>query len=255
MEKKTDFELSDKVKKSVLNRLYSFMPIILISVLLSIIEIILPADINNLIVFITFCTIGVAAVSYDIPEDLIRKIEQNKILDKIIAEYFKIGKNVNKQIKEAIDTGKVKGALLFSKGMLILVLYSIITGLITVLISWIKSFFIQSTPDMFSGFSWMFGAGIAALIRWFIVLRKDKKQLDKLAEERQVKETLKASVSLISTVYVLLFGITFWGVGLGISIIFSPEQHYLILYIMVPTVIAFIILVFLRVIIYLVSKK
>ena len=255
MDKKIDFELSDNIEKSLLNKLYAFLPIIFISVILSIIEMILPAEINNLIVFISFCTIGVVAVIYDIPEDLIKKIEQNKILDKIIGEYFKIGKNVNKQIKKAIDTGKVKGALLFSKGMLILFLYSIITGLIAVLISLIKSLFIQTTPDMFSGFSWMFGAGIAALIRWFIVLRKEKKNLDKLIEERQIKESLKSSFSLISTVYVLLFGMTFWGAGLGFSIIFSLEQLNLILYIMVPVIITFIILIFLRVIIYLVYKK
>ena len=124
---------------------------------------------------------------------------------------------------------------------MIIVFYSVGIALVSVLTSLTLGLFVPNTPDMFVSFSWLYGAGIAALLRWFVILRKKKQESDSYLEEGSTKEYLKSSLSMFATIYTLMFGMIFWGGGLFLFMSYSPEQMYILPWVILPFFIPLII--------------
>lgn len=253
----TDQETNEKELKSseggindFLKLLWLALPFILISLLSKLLDIILPSFIGDLVVLLSFSIVGALAVFFVVPDNLSQKIEENKILDKLLGEYLEIGRKINEDVKGAIDIGGLKGAFQFSKSMVKILFYSLGIALVSILTSLTFGLFVPNTPDMFVSFSWLYGAGIAALFRWFIILRKKKQEMDNFLHTGSTKDYLKSSLSIFATIYTLMFGMIFWGGGLFLFISYSPEQMYLLPWVILPFVIPLLIVLAFKVFVY-----
>jgi hypothetical protein len=217
----------------------SYLPAILIFLLSTIIGSFLPQQINitfDVITFLIFFTVGFLSIFIEFPENINKGIEQNVVLDSIFGGIIELGGKVNNYMKEGIDKGDKKGGSEFYKGMGIIFLYIAGIALLDALLAPLVSILIPISPDLFAEFSFLYGAGIAAISRWVFILRKKIKTFQNTSDRMSLKQNLKKSYNLSRLIWSVSSGLMFWIIGLVMAGYFSPEQAYIFPYVVLPIV-------------------
>ncbi len=205
--------------------------------------------------FAIFGALGFWSVFREVSPEKLKELNNsgNWFKRKIAKTFLLPSQKIHAIIGEAIEKGNVWGAFRFSAGMAFLFVYYFVADLFVYLVRWgIYAASGYLSPNFFEGFSLLFGAGLAALIRFQRISKKKleeakakgTKKGHKQEEHRTPKERIerakqnvvnkakskakKYSVGLQS--WIVIFGMVVWYFGELGFLALSPEYSIFLKY-------------------------